>query len=302
MTPSSEHSLHFNDYWLVVRNRWPIILTILILVVGTAVLYTRSMSKIYESTVLLRIEKEAKDLQVWNQGNDTIDMLFLQTEFEVIKSKKILYPVIEKLGLVRKWSTRYGYDPASTTEDQIYTLLKLGFLNVQPARNTNLIEISVQGPDRMENKEIADAIALSYQNHRLSLIQSKASKGFEVVDEELARQKEKLDAAKAKVEEMRIKLKIDSRNDFGSEGAITKQETELESKEALLAELRSDFLARRERYEKITNMSVSDLEKALPVIGAGNDSNIATIRTTLGQLFFPTDLPIQLDIYLQADH
>lgn len=282
MTPSSEHSLHFNDYWLVVRNRWPIILTILILVVGTAVLYTRSMSKIYESTVLLRIEKEAKDLQVWNQGNDVIDMLFLQTEFEVIKSKKILYPVIEKLGLLQKWSTRYGYDPASTTEDQIYTLLKFGYLNVQPARNTNLIEISVQGPDKEENKDIADAIALSYQNHRLGLIRNKASKGFEVVDEELARQKEKLDAAKAKVEEMRIKLKIDV-NDMGSEVAITKQETELQSKEALLAELRSDFLARRERYEKITNMSVSDLEKALPVIGAGNDSNIATIRTTLGQ-------------------
>jgi len=282
MNSSSEHSLHFHDYWLVVRNRWPIILTILILVVGTAVLVTRSMPKIYESTALVQIQKEDKDIQMFNNNSDQIDMLFLQTQFEVIKSKKILYPVIEKMGLLQKWSTRYQYDPSAFTVDQLYAILKGGYLSVQPARNTNLIEIGVQGPDRKENADIADAIATEYLAYRQRQILEKAQKGFGVVDDEMAKQKEKLDAAKAKVEEMRIKLGIDDRGIGTGEGVITRQETELSSKEALLAELRSDYLARRQRFEKVNNMSLDDLEKALPVIGT-EDGNISTIKTSLSQ-------------------
>ena len=97
-TNTGEASFHVNDLWRVVRNRWPTSVTILVLVMGTGFVVTKLQPKIYESSAVLRVEKENRDLQVFQNSFEGFDPVFFQTEFELIQSKKVLYPVITKLG------------------------------------------------------------------------------------------------------------------------------------------------------------------------------------------------------------
>ena len=63
---SNEASFHVNDLWRVIKNRWPTSVTILVLVMGTGFVVTKLQPKIYESSAVLRVEKEGKDLEVFH--------------------------------------------------------------------------------------------------------------------------------------------------------------------------------------------------------------------------------------------
>ncbi|GAB4239645.1 MAG: exopolysaccharide regulatory tyrosine autokinase VpsO [Candidatus Methylacidiphilales bacterium] len=282
MNAPSEKSLHFNDYWLVVRNRWPIILTILILTVGTAVVVTRSMPKIYQSSAVIQIEKQNPDLQVFRPEMEGMDPLFLQTEFEVIQSKKILYPVIAQLKLVDRWTARFGAEPGSLTQDQVYNTLARSMLQVRPFRNTKLIEIVVNSQDPQEAAEIANAIAKEYEKSRLTEIEERTTSGLSVADAEFAEQQERVRVAKVKIEELRRELGVDEVLGGSNQQAATLQEIDLQRKENVLNELRADYLARKTRYDRVANLSINELEKVLPTIGV-NDGTVEATKTQLLQ-------------------
>ncbi|MDI9397420.1 MAG: Wzz/FepE/Etk N-terminal domain-containing protein, partial [Candidatus Pacebacteria bacterium] len=99
---AGEASFHVNDLWRVIRNRWPTSITILTLVMATGFVVTKLQPKIYESSAVLRVEKENRDLQVFQTSFEAFDPVFFQTEFELIQSKKVLYPVITKLGVASR--------------------------------------------------------------------------------------------------------------------------------------------------------------------------------------------------------
>lgn len=85
---AGEASFHVNDLWRVIRNRWPTSVTILTLVMATGFVVTKLQPKIYESSAVLRVEKENRDLQVFQTSFEAFDPVFFQTEFELIQSKK----------------------------------------------------------------------------------------------------------------------------------------------------------------------------------------------------------------------
>ena len=87
---TQESAFHVNDLWRVLKNRWPTSITILVLVMGTGGVVTKLQPKIYESSAVLRVEKENRDLQVFQSTLEGFDPVFFQTEFEIIQSKKAL--------------------------------------------------------------------------------------------------------------------------------------------------------------------------------------------------------------------
>src|SRR5947207_1467534 len=107
--PSSEVSLHFLDYWRVIRNRGPIILTVFLLTFITGyVVSAFFMDKLYSSTAQVKLLKKQKDIKVFSPTDEgAFDPVFFQAEVEVIQSKKVLYPVIDKLNLNEVWGRRF---------------------------------------------------------------------------------------------------------------------------------------------------------------------------------------------------
>ena len=95
------------------------------------------------------------------------DTIFLQTQFEIIQSQKILMPVIEQLKLMDRW----GKGEQKLSPDAAYRMLR-SRLAVRRYRNTRLIEIVVRDLEPATAAEMAKAVAESYQTDGLKVAQA----------------------------------------------------------------------------------------------------------------------------------
>ncbi|MDX6767730.1 MAG: polysaccharide biosynthesis tyrosine autokinase [Candidatus Methylacidiphilales bacterium] len=284
MAETPEVNLHFSDYWRVVKNRWPIILTIFVLVVTTAYFYTKTLPKIYTSSSVIKVDMENKDMSVFGASMQGFDAIFFQTEFELIQSKKVLNRIIKRLDLQRKFSQMNGMTGDQLmTEDQTYVMLRRGMLAVQPYRNTKLIEIAVNSTDPALCKLIANTIADEYEVYRLEEIQIRSESGLSSLKNEMDKQKAEFDRAKAKVEKLRKELGPDSYIPGGmsnTNDVATMQDMELQRKEAMLSEMKSDVLARKVRLDKIKDLSPQEMESVIASLGL-EDGTISQTKQNL---------------------
>ncbi|MEM1158929.1 MAG: polysaccharide biosynthesis tyrosine autokinase [Verrucomicrobiota bacterium] len=279
MSELAESNLHFSDYWRVVKNRWPIIVTIFILVVTTAYFYSKSLDKIYASSAVVKVDKENPDISVFQPSFEQFDAIFFQTEFELIQSKKVLYPVIDQLKLWERWAGRYGMPPEILNEKKgmLFQTLSKGTLSVQPYRNTKLIEIIAYSTDPDEAALIANTVAQAYEDYRMNEIRRKSESGLNALQEEVDKQKREVEQADQKVKTLRKELNIDTLGSSRSPQSQTLQDIKLQRKDETLSLARSDALARKVRLDKVKNLTIEELETVLPSLQL-EDSTITSLK------------------------
>src|SRR5262245_2929805 len=183
-----EMKLHFLDYWRIIRIRKTVILAVFLLITITTTVVTFILPKSYASTVRMKVEKDSLDVAGLGQERQYLgfDPYWIQTEFEKIQSKTILYPVITNLGLNRKWAEKFK-EPGELRTDITYAILK-GHIDVRQARNTALIEIRGFSEDNDEAAVIANMIAEVYRTNRLEMRQDMSKGGIKVLEEEWRKQ------------------------------------------------------------------------------------------------------------------
>lgn len=204
-----EPKLHFLDYWRIIRIRKTVILAVFLLVVLTTTAVTFILPESWSSMVRIAVEKDISDINPFGiaQNNPNYDPFFVQTEFEKIRSRKVLYEVIEELNLNQKWGERDNNNvPLKTSEtfDLLY-----GRIDVRQTRNTSLIEIRVYSKAKApedpakEAAEIANKIAEVYKRSRLKLKEEMSKDAIEVLKKELKEQDDKITAQQELVDGLR---------------------------------------------------------------------------------------------------
>ena len=99
----------------VLRQRRALILLILSLVVITTAGVTAFSPRWYLSTTKVRVEKPEGEVKLFqSQGAQSYDPYFLQDQFKIMQSEKVLYPVIQRLGLNEKLAATLGATSDST--------------------------------------------------------------------------------------------------------------------------------------------------------------------------------------------
>ncbi len=114
-------------------------------------------------TVRVEVGKDNPDIAPLLYGAQTqvlFDPYFIQTEFEKIKSKTVLYKVIEKLALNDAWARKYGTGEKLSVEKTYQRLVSN--VDVKQSRNTSLMEIRVSDEDPEVAARIANTIAEVY--------------------------------------------------------------------------------------------------------------------------------------------
>jgi succinoglycan biosynthesis transport protein ExoP len=159
--------LHFLDYWRIIRIRKTVILAVFLLVVLTTTAVTFILPEQFASTVRIEVGKDNPDiapLLYGAQNNTQFDPYFIQTEFEKIKSKNVLYKVIDNpdLHLHEIYSKRYNAEGGLKTPE-IYPILAKN-VDVRQSRNTSLIEIRVFSENKDEAAAVANEIAKVYKD------------------------------------------------------------------------------------------------------------------------------------------
>src|SRR6185369_1632072 len=260
-----EIKLHFLDYWRIIRIRKTVILAVFLLVTLTTTLVTFILPESYSSTVRISVEKDAQDIErIGGRPNASAgfyDPYFLQTEFEKIQSKSVLYTVITNLDLNTKWAARYK-EEGSLRTDVTFLILK-SHIDVRQSRNTTLIEIRVFSEDKDEAAKIANTIAEVYRDTRLALKRSQTQRGIATLKKKWDEQNLEVFKKQTNVNNLRKELKISDigESSYMGQGVTLEPET-LRKFESLRVESLAEYNRLNTLYNEFTNLSRADFRKA----------------------------------------
>jgi polysaccharide biosynthesis transport protein len=158
--------VHLRDYWRVVwQGRWTV-LAVFALVVAMAAAWSFLRTPIYRATAVIEVQPQARRV---GPGQDVSGLgissygwfaeeRYQNTQIEVIKSRVVGERAFELLGLKNDPQFQGLQDPIGA-----FT----GRIRVEPRRETGLIEISIEGPDREEIARWANAIADAYVDRNI---------------------------------------------------------------------------------------------------------------------------------------
>jgi len=118
-------------------------------------------------------------------------------QFQILQSKEMLYPVIDELGLVEKWSA----GGVKLPKEQVYFKL-LKMLVLRQVRDTDLIEIGAYSTGPQEAANIANTIAVQYRKRRFEDLEKMVDLNLNALKDEMEKQRKKVEEAKAEL--MRI--------------------------------------------------------------------------------------------------
>lgn len=199
-TAQQSNTLHFLDYWRVIRSRKEIVLAVAILVVITGTVYTLMLPNIYASQVRISVSEDAPQINPFS-GQDSYynyNPYFLRTQFEIIQSKPIYDAVINRLNLQTAW----GKDGEKVAREVALKILQ-NSVSVVQERDTSLIRIIVRRDNPDESARIANEIAEVYRDSRLDLSKKQMKSALDKMDEQLKDQSQRVLTAEKKVYDIR---------------------------------------------------------------------------------------------------
>ena len=260
-----EVKLHFLDYWRIIRIRKTVIFAVFLLVTATTTLVTFMMPEKFSSMVRIRVEKDALDvggIGERNNGTPGFDPFWVQDQFETIQSRVVLHTVITNLNLTKKWAPKFKEQelPLDLTFD-----LLLNQIDVRQSRNTSLIEIHALSEDKKEAMMIANEIAKVYRDYRLNERRQMTKGGIEMLKKQWEDQNRSVTNMQAQVDVLKETLRISDFEAMGGQyNSSTTPEPEILRKlEGQRIEAQAEFKRIETLYNYLTNLSRTDLRKAL---------------------------------------
>lgn len=156
---------HLNRQWgltHVFKSRWWTLLIGVVLVtpalgLSIAAVVVYLIPREYLGRVRLQIQPVDQRYDAYLDSN-TRPMpvpTFIETQFQIIRSKSTLYPVIEKLHLVQRWK-------AAQSSAEAYAMLSR-MMEIEKVQGTDLIDIKIYHNAPQESANLANAIAQSYR-------------------------------------------------------------------------------------------------------------------------------------------
>lgn len=241
------------DLLQILRIRKALIILIVSLVMVTAMTVTAFLPRWYLAMTKVRVEKPEGEVKLFQaQSSNTYDPYFLQDQFKIMQSEKILYPVINRLGLnVKLAPTAFG-TPGPVPSANTYEYLLRKMLQIESQRSSSLIEIKVYSQDPQLGADIANEIAQTYSNDRIAFATQEQNEGLKKLREELVKQEQVVTAQRDAVEKLRKDLNI-SGVDLSSRYSDMEIETLRQMQNTLIA-LRVDSIGRKTRWERFKSI------------------------------------------------
>ena len=274
---TKETTVHFLDYWRVIRSRKEIVLAVLFLVVITGTVYTFTLPKIYASETRIEVNSDAVDIDPFNRSRSGsgYDPYFLKTQYEIIKSKPILYEVINRLNLQEVW----GKSGKKISKETAYKML-YSSLDIYQQQDTSLIILRARRQNPKEAMRIANELADVYRDQRLDMNYKEMTRSLDALRRELETQEEKVSVAEQQVEDIREELDITVFSEGVNANSVEK--LQLQQLEGDRISSRVEMLVQKARYEQLDAMSNEDLLTASAYLAS--DQFVGAMRSEIKNL------------------
>ncbi|MBA4136685.1 MAG: hypothetical protein C0518_05150 [Opitutus sp.] len=253
---SGTDSASLNDFVGLLRLRKSLVLLVFGLVVLTTAGVTALLPKWYLATAKIRVEKPESEVKLFqNQNSSYYDPYFIQDQFEILQSEKILYRVIDNLKLNDVLGRQLN-DGRPLESALTYQYLTRKMLQVESRRATSLIELNVFSRDPKLAADMANEIARVYSTDRVDLATSEQREGLAKLRGELDKQEQTVVQQRDRVEKLRKDLET-SGVDLNQRHSDMEIENLRQMQNSLIA-LRVDAIGRKTRWERFRSIRVED--------------------------------------------
>ncbi|MEO5960165.1 MAG: polysaccharide biosynthesis tyrosine autokinase [Opitutaceae bacterium] len=245
------------DFLQTLRLRLSLILLIFALVIVTALAVTAFLPKWYLATTKVRVEQPEGQIQLFQARNNAAfgDPYFLQDQYKIMQSEKILYPVIERLNLGARLAPLLD-STAPLPPALAYRYLYEKMLKIDSQRNSSLIEIRVYAQNAQLAADIANEIARTYSADRIDFATSEQREGLAHLGKEIEAQEQIVSKQRDAVEKLRKDLDI-SGVDLNTPYSDMEIERLRQMQSSLIA-LNVDANGRRSRWQNFKSIPAGD--------------------------------------------
>jgi polysaccharide biosynthesis transport protein len=259
MSPTKTAKLHFLDHWRVVRVRLGLVVLIFLLVVITVGIITYFTPREYMSFATIEVEPNMQPVRIFADSVSTeeaavTDPKFTKTQFEIIMRKGVLYPVIQRLELEKRWA-REGQP---LTREQAYAKLQ-GMLQLTEVRNTNLIQIDVYSTDPYEASLLANTVATEYMEQRISEAQAIMEKGLAQMRDEVTQKERAVNDAYAEASRLRTEAGIIDPNPDSFDAGSRVEDSSVLTNQEKVNDSRSQIAKLKSKVEQLDHLTSDDL-------------------------------------------
>jgi polysaccharide biosynthesis transport protein len=271
---SQELKIHFLDYWRIIRVRLGLVFLVFLLVFGTAAAVTYFVPREYSAFATIELRRDMTSVRIFDNrpeavNNSTYDPKFVPTQFQIISRKGVLYPVIDKLDLQKKW----GANGQTLQKEIAYDRLQR-MLSLQEIRNTNLIQITVFSVDPAEAALLANTIAEVYMDQRISEQQNILSKGLEQLENDVKEKERDVNDAYAEASKLRMENGIVDPNPDNLDNSTRVEDSSVLTNQAKVDQVQAEVATLRSRVEQLDQLKRDDLMRAAGLLNL-NDPIIA---------------------------
>lgn len=194
--------MNLTQFLLILYARKWLILGLLLITVGITATVSLLLPKQYKATTTLIIDSKSKDVITGQLLPSQMFPGYMGTQISVIRSAKVAKRVVDELQLANSPGTREQFMQSTSGKGTIeYWLadLLLKKIEVEPARETNIITISFLGTDPQFAALIANAFAKSYidTSQELRLIPARQTAAW--FDQQIIQLRVNLDKAQQKL-------------------------------------------------------------------------------------------------------
>ncbi|MCB1656992.1 MAG: polysaccharide biosynthesis tyrosine autokinase [Pseudomonadales bacterium] len=233
LSAQQDDTIDLRHYWRVLmRFKWGII-GLAIAVTLAAVFIVSAMRPVYKASVTLMIEqKQGKTLASVDDvyGADITGKEYLQTQFEILKSRELAARVVRELNIaehpdyIAKTETEmaekawwqaidwkqylpagHEQNPIPSEEEKFIKLVDefMKHLSVEPVRQTQLVKVSFESYDRALTAQVANAMAKAYINSQMEARVTLTQNAADWLSTRLGALKANLETSERKLQEYR---------------------------------------------------------------------------------------------------
>lgn len=281
----TELQKHAMDTWQVVKNRVGLISLSFILIFAAAAVLTYLMPRKYRGHVEMTIERITQDINVFDRNRSDSGAFspeYIKTQFETITKPTTLYPVIEKLQLVKRWELPNRQAALGRLRANLET---------QSMLRSDFVVIDFYDQDSQVAAEVANEVAQSYMVQRKNIENEKKQRALVVLEQKISDQEGLRGQAQLRAQEAKRKAGIVGEWFMGGGGTSlspgsdlrTAEEGQQQTREQLLIQADQDILTLQTEIDQVGQLAPDELIDQASGLKLEN-ANIAAMTSKMQEL------------------
>ncbi|MDB5929091.1 MAG: lipopolysaccharide biosynthesis [Polaromonas sp.] len=212
--------MSIHQFFLILRARYRVALLVLLLAIAAALAVSLLLPKKYTAQTSVLVDMRTPDPLAGGGISGMVAPSYMATQVDIIGGDRVAQRVVKMLRLDEDEEAKAAWQKANdgrgSLEAWLAQSLQTG-LQVQPARESNVINITYKGSDPDQVAAVANAFAQAYLDTNLALKTEPARQYAEWFDEQTKTSRAKLEDAQARLSDYQQKAGIvstDERVDY----------------------------------------------------------------------------------------